>query len=130
MSGPLLDRIDLHVDVPAVPVDAINHAPAGEGSAAIRARVEQAQVFRRERGQACPNGRLRPREVAAHCRMTPPAAQLLTAALTELHLSARSYTKIVTVARTIGDLAGHETIRPDDVAEAIQYRSLDRQWWG
>ena len=85
------------MEVPAVPVEVMQRAPAGESSATIRAR-----------------------DVAAHGRMTPPAVRLLTAALTELHLSARSYTKIVTVARTIADLSAHETIRPDDVAEAIQ----------
>jgi len=130
ISGPLLDRIDLHVEVPAVPFDVISRAPEGESSAQIRARVLQAQAYRRKRDQTCPNAQLRSRDLKTHCQMTPEGFKLLRSALQELSLSARSYTKILKVARTIADLAQQETIQPDHLAEAIQYRSLDRQWWG
>ena len=130
VSGPLLDRIDLHVDVPAVPFDVLSRAPEGESSAQIRARVQQAQRYRTTRGQAGPNAHLRSKDLKAHCQMTPEGLKLLCSALQELQLSARSYTKILKVARTIADLAQQEIIQPDHLAEAIQYRSLDRQWWG
>ena len=130
ISGPLLDRIDLHVDVPAVPFDVISRAPEGESSSHIRARVLQAQTYRRKRGQTCQNAQLRSRDLKTHCQMTSEAFKLLKSALQELALSARSYTKILKVSRTIADLSQQETIQPDHLAEAIQYRSLDRQWWG
>jgi len=130
ISGPLLDRIDLHVDVPAVPFDVISRAPEGESSAQIRARVLQAQAYRRKRSQTCQNAQLRTRDLKTHCQMTSEALKLLKSALQELALSARSYTKILKIARTIADLAQQETLQPEHLAEAIQYRSLDRQWWG
>ena len=129
ISGPLLDRIDLHVDVPAVPFDVISRAPEGEPSARIRARVLHAQAWRKKRGQTCPNAQLRSRDLKTHCPMTPEALTLLKSALQELALSARSYTKILKIARTIADLAQQDTLQPEHLAEAIQYRSLDRQWW-
>jgi len=129
ISGPLLDRIDLHVEVPAVPFDVLSRAPEGESSAHIRARVLQAQAYRRKRGQSCQNSQLRARDLKTHCQMTPEAFQLLKSALQELALSARSYTKILKIARTIADLAQQETLQPEHLAEAIQYQSLDRQWW-
>jgi magnesium chelatase family protein len=113
-----------------VPFDVISRAPEGESSAQIRARVLQAQAYRRKRGQTCQNAQLRSRDLKTHCQMTPEALKLLRSALQELNLSARSYTKILKVARTIADLAQQETLQPDHLAEAIQYRSLDRQWWG
>ena len=129
ISGPLLDRIDLHVDVPAVPFDVLSRAPEGESSAQIRARVLQAQVWRKKRGQTCQNTQLRTRDLKTHCQMTTEADKLLRSALQELALSARSYTKILKISRTIADLAQQETLQPEHLAEAIQYRSLDRQWW-
>jgi len=117
------------VEVPAVPFDVLSHAPEGEPSAQIRARVLQAQVYRRKRGQSCQNSQLRARDLKTHCQMTPEALTLLKAALQDLELSARSYTKLLKIARTIADLAQHNTLQPDHVAEAIQYRSLDRQLW-
>ena len=129
VSGPLLDRIDLHVDVPAVPFDALTRAPEGESSASIRARVHRAIAFRRKRGQQLSNSQLRTKDLKTHCQMTSEAITLLKSAMQELNLSARSYTKILKIARTIADLAESEVIRPEHVAEAIQYRSLDRQLW-
>jgi magnesium chelatase family protein len=130
ISGPLLDRLDLHVDVPAVPVEALAQGADGEPSAAIRARVRQAQQWRRRRGQACLNARLTGKALRTGGGMTPEAAALLRAAVQELALSARSYVKVVKVARTIADLASSPAIRPEHVAEAVQYRRLDRPLWG
>jgi len=130
ISGPLLDRIDLHVEVPAVPFEVISQASGGDSSAQMKRRVHQAQQFRLARGQAGLNAHLRTKELTARCQIAPEALQLLKSALQQLALSARSYTKILKIARTIADLAQNDIIHPEHLAEAIQYRSLDRQWWG
>jgi magnesium chelatase family protein len=129
VSGPLLDRIDLHIDVPAVPFDVLTHAPNGETSDQIRARVIKAQAWRRKRGQQHSNAQLRSKELKEYCQMSAEALNLLKAAMRELTLSARSYTKILKISRTIADLAASDQILPEHIAEAIQYRSLDRQLW-
>ena len=129
ISGPLLDRIDLHIDVPAVPFEALTQAPSGETSAQIRARVIKAQRWYRRRGQQCANAQLSSKGLKTYCEMTPEAVSLLRGAMKELTLSARSYTKILKISRTIADLAESKRILPEHIAEAIQYRSLDRQLW-
>jgi magnesium chelatase family protein len=128
LSGPLLDRIDLHVEVPAVSVSTLQQAPAAESSASIRARVQQAIRFRRRRKQPYPNAQLRPKDFKGLGRPSPEAETLLATALQELHLSARSYTKILKIARTIADLAAAVRLEAAHVAEAVQYRVklLDR----
>ena len=130
ISGPLLERLDLHVDVPAVPFEALTQAPSGETSAHIRARVLKARRWCRRRGQPCANAQLNAKGLKIHCEMAPQAVSLLKAAMKELALSARSYTKVLRIARTIADLAQSQRIEPEHIAEAIQYRSLDRRWWG
>src|SRR5881398_2341604 len=126
VSGPLLDRIDLHVEVPRVPVAALaDDAPPEEPSAAVRARVEAARA--RQRRRPIPlNAHIPGRDVRRLCRIGPAGRHLLEAASERLGLSARAYTRILRVARTIADLAGEDEITTSHLAEAIQYRSLDR----
>ncbi|MBI4598234.1 MAG: YifB family Mg chelatase-like AAA ATPase [Candidatus Omnitrophica bacterium] len=132
ISGPLLDRIDLHVEVPAVRFETLTHPADGESSQAIKARVVAARRRARKRlrplGVAC-NAQLRHRDLANACPLSLQAAALLKSALQELGVSARSYGKLLKIARTIADLAASEEILPEHLAEAIQYRSLDRQLW-
>jgi magnesium chelatase family protein len=127
ISGPLLDRIDLHVDVPAVPPAVLGSAGSGESSAAVRERVARVRARSAARGTAARvNARLRGALFRRHC--TPDAAGrgLLLACMQRLGLSARAHDKVLRVARTIADLAGAEAIGADHVAEAVQYRGLDR----
>ena len=112
-----------------MPFDALTHAPSGEPSAQIRARVIKAQRWCHKRGQKHANAQLSSKELKAYCEMTPEAARLLKSAMHELALSARSYTKILKISRTIADLAQSAMIQPEHIAEAIQYHSLDRQLW-
>ncbi len=132
ISGPLLDRIDLHVEVPTVSYADLASVKKGESSAVIRGRVMKARGVQRERfkgrGIHC-NAQMRPKEIQAFCKLAPPAQEILRAAIAELHFSARAYDRILKVSRTIADLAGEETIQPQHVSEAIQYRTLDRQLW-
>lgn len=130
LSGPLLDRIDLQVSVPRLSQDELLSAEAAESSAAIRERVlvareRQAHRFREESG-IYSNAMMTPRLIRAHCRLDTEGETLLRRAISQLSLSARSYDRILKVSRTIADLAGAEAIRAAHVAEAIQYRMLDR----
>ena len=136
ISGPLLDRIDIHVEVPAMEYQELASLEKGESSAQIRERVVASRTLQRERfaksksAQAihC-NAGMRAKDVHKHCVLDDAAQGLLKAAMADLHLSARAYDRILKVARTIADLAAAENIASDHVAEAIQYRSLDRQYW-
>ena len=128
VSGPLLDRIDIHIEVPAVKYKEMAGEATGETSEKIRQRVAGARTVQRERfGHA--NARLAPKEMKQHCRLDTDCQELLKLAMTELNLSARAYDRILKVSRTIADLAGSEQIQSDHISEAIQYRSLDRQLW-
>ncbi len=132
VSGPLLDRIDLHIPVSRVPFQALDgRGEEGGESEIIQERVTGARELQRARfgpasGLFC-NGQMGPREIRAHCRPRREAARLLQRALEELHLSARAYHRILKVARTIADLEGAREVGTSHVAEAIQYRSLDRK---
>jgi magnesium chelatase family protein len=130
ISGPLLDRIDLHVEVPRVPHKDLADPVDGESSAAIRARIEAARSIQRER--LAPfglhaNARMAARHIRKFCPLDAAGQKLLETVTDRLGLSARSYTRILKVARTIADLAGEEQIRQPHLAEAIQYRGLDRK---
>jgi magnesium chelatase family protein len=128
ISGPLLDRIDIHIEVPAVKYKEMAGDTTGEPSEKIRARVEAARAIQRQRfGHA--NARMTPKEIKQHCRLDDQCQELLKAAMTELNLSARAYDRILKLARTIADLEAAERIQPTHVSEAIQFRSLDRQLW-
>ena len=130
VSGPLLDRIDLHVEVPAVRYRDLADARAGEPSAAIRARVLAAREVQRERFGARPdvhaNAHMAPRDLREFCKIGEGSDALLRTAITRLGLSARAYHRVLKIARTIADLGGSGSIEAAHVSEAIQYRSLDR----
>lgn len=125
ISGPLIDRIDIQIEVPAVPQeDLMRHAPT-ESSAATHARVTAARERQLAR-QGKPNARLTTREIDRHCAPDSQGATLLRQAISRLGFSARAYHRVLKVARSIADLAGRERITGAHVAEAIQYRNLDR----
>lgn len=130
VSGPLLDRIDLHVEVPAVRYRDLSDTRQGEPSRAIRERVVAARERQRERfagrDGVFANAHMHPREMREFCRVSEAADALLRTAITRLGLSARAYHRVLKIARTIADLAACDDIGTTHVAEAIQYRSLDR----
>ncbi|HYO63159.1 MAG TPA: YifB family Mg chelatase-like AAA ATPase [Pyrinomonadaceae bacterium] len=133
ISGPLLDRIDIHVDVPAVRFKELTGgAAAGESSAEIRARVVAARARQRERlgGEGVfSNAQMSPRHIRRFCRVSAECERLLETAMTRQGLSARAYDRILKVSRTIADLDAADRIEPAHVAEAVGYRSLDRTYW-
>ena len=130
VSGPLLDRIDIHLAVPAVAYKDLSGDFAEEPSAAIRARVEAARQRQRERFKDQPgvyaNAHMSARDLRRYCRISEPVEALLRNAITRLGLSARAYHRVLKIARTIADLSGSSELEPIHVNEAIQYRSLDR----
>ncbi|UCF75372.1 MAG: YifB family Mg chelatase-like AAA ATPase, partial [Betaproteobacteria bacterium] len=125
ISGPLLDRIDLQVEVPAVPQEELAHKAQGESSAVIRERVAAARTLQLAR-QGRPNFALSSREVDRYCAPDARGATVLKQAIARLGLSARAYHRILKVARTIADLAGEKALAAAHVAEAIQYRHFER----
>ena len=132
ISGPLLDRIDLHVEVPPVQFRDLASDAAGESSLSIRARVNAARAIQQQRYTSdgvFGNAYMLPRHLRAHCRLDAASQRLLKVAMERLGLSARGYDRVLKVARTIADLAGAPQIGPEHLAEAIQYRSLDRELW-
>ncbi len=128
VSGPLLDRIDLHVEVPRVPPGELTGDGTAEPSAAIRARVLQARERQRMRlgGAASCNAEMTPRQLRRHCRLGEDEKAFLREAIERLGLSARAYDRVLRLARTIADLEGSEVITTAHLAEAIQYRAFDR----
>ena len=125
LSGPLLDRIDLHVEVPRVPVRELAEAPPGEPSTAVRARVLAARERALAR-QGVPNAALAPERIEEVCAPDAEGRRLLHAAAERLGLSARAFHRVLRVARTVADLAGRGRVTAADVAEALSYRQLDR----
>jgi magnesium chelatase family protein len=139
ISGPLLDRIDIHIEVPRVEYEKLSDQRTGEPSQAIQRRVESARQCQRERfenhpGRDAPAGRLyeaanltcnadmRPAEVRQFCQLDDTGRALMRTAMSQLQLSARAYHRLLKLARTIADLAGSEAIAPQHLAEALQYR--------
>lgn len=133
ISGPLLDRIDIHIEVPRLRHDELIGHGTGESSAVIRSRVASARNCQVERfkdtGIYC-NAHMTSRQIKQYCQSSDEVRNLLRSAISQLNLSARAYDRILKVSRTIADLVGEEDIQVAHVAEAIQYRSLDRKFWG
>lgn len=130
ISGPLLDRIDIHIDIPAIKYKELAEAKDAESSAAIKERVEkvrglQLERFRNER--IFFNTQMNTKLIRKYCVLGVEAKELLKMAMHELGLSARAYDKILKVARTVADLSDSSAIEAPHISEAIQYRSLDRQ---
>jgi magnesium chelatase family protein len=129
ISGPLLDRIDIHIEIPAVKYKELTDTHDAEPSVVIKARVEKAAAIQRERFKEegiFYNAQMNTKLIKKYCILNEEAKELLKLAMTELGLSARAYDKILKVSRTIADLAGSETIQAKHISEAVQYRSLDR----
>ncbi|MCI2191255.1 MAG: YifB family Mg chelatase-like AAA ATPase [Oscillospiraceae bacterium] len=132
VSGPLLDRLDLHIEVPPVAYEALASKQKAEPSSAIKERVQEAREIQNQRFSGTnirSNAKITPEFLQQACRLTPPAEVLLKKAFQKLGLSARAYNRVLKVSRTIADLDRQKDILPRHVAEAVQYRSLDRKYW-
>jgi magnesium chelatase family protein len=137
ISGPLLDRIDIHIEVPAVQYKELRGAAAIENSATIRARVLAARDRQRQRFASTngvrekifSNAQMSTRQIRTHCELSPDAEKLLERAMLQQGLTARAHDRILKVARTIADLEAAEKLAVPHIAEAIQYRTLDRSYW-
>ncbi len=133
LSGPLLDRIDIHIDVPDIDFQELTSAHPEEDSEVIRSRVARARCIQQKRLAREPriscNSRMTPRLIRRHCAVDAASLDLLRQAVSSLNLSARAYDRILKVARTIADLANSESINVEHLSEAVQYRTLDRSLW-
>src|SRR6185295_8691223 len=132
ISGPLLDRIDIHIDVPAVKVRELSAQESGESSTEIRERVIGARKIQQQRFAGEPvycNAQMSPRLIRKHCQLDAASQQLLERAIMKYGLSARAYDRILKVSRTIADLEGREQITEQHISEAVNYRTLDRNFW-
>lgn len=127
LSGPLLDRIDIHVEAPAVPFSELGSKQPGTSTAELRERVDRARDHAKKRQGSTPNARLRGKDLDRLVELKPAARTLLEQALTQLGLSARAYDKVRRTARTIADIETSDEVRPEHIAEAVQYRLLDRR---
>jgi magnesium chelatase family protein len=132
VSGPLLDRLDIHVEVSPVSYEDLGGKRKGEPSATIRQRVNAARAIQQERykgsGIFC-NSQLTPSMVKEYCKLSDEASAFLKSAFEKLGLSARAYDRVIKVARTIADLENEKDITKNHIAESVQFRSLDRKYW-
>jgi magnesium chelatase family protein len=133
ISGPLLDRIDLHIEVPAVEYRDVASERVEENSASIHAHIMQGRErqhvhFQKDARTNC-NARMTTKHLKQHCKLDADSHELIRVAMSELNLSARAYDRILKVSRTIADLASAQGITPEHVTEAIQYRTFDRTLW-
>lgn len=134
ISGPLMDRIDIHIDVPSVNYRELRSSAIPESSADIRDRVIRAREVQLQRFHSAgeriyANAQMGSREIRKYCELGTDAEHLLERAIVKQGLSARAHDRILKVARTVSDLTGSGTIEPGHIAEAIQYRTLDRTFW-
>ncbi|HIU81065.1 MAG TPA: YifB family Mg chelatase-like AAA ATPase [Candidatus Ornithoclostridium faecavium] len=132
LSGPLLDRIDLQVEVDGISYEELRFAPPSEDSATIKARVEKARALQRERYKGTgvhTNAQMTNAQMKKYCALTPDCERILEAAFKKLNMTARASARVLKVARTIADLEGSESILVKHITEAVQYRSLDRKYW-
>jgi magnesium chelatase family protein len=134
ISGPLMDRIDIHIDVPAVKFNDLrgHGVPQGDSSEVIRERVIKARAIQHARftgDGVFSNSAMEPKQIRAFCALDPPSEELLEKAMHRQGLSARAHDRILKVARTIADLDGSDNIQSNHISEAINYRSLDRNYW-
>ncbi len=133
ISGPLLDRIDIHIEVPAVRYRELREKEAGEGSSEVRERVLRAREKQLERfaaeKQVYSNAQMPPKLIRKHCQISAEGEKLLESAMVKLGLSARAHDRMLKVARTIADLDESASVEPKHLMEAVQYRSLDRNYW-
>jgi magnesium chelatase family protein len=133
ISGPLLDRIDIHIEVPAVKYKELSSESKGETSAAVRERVIRARNIQLKRFAGAKhifnNADMGSKEIRTYCKLDSAGSELLKMAMSKLGFSARAYDRILKVSRTIADMEGSENIQSAHLSEAIQYRSLDRELW-
>jgi magnesium chelatase family protein len=125
-----MDRIDIHIEVPAIKFNEIASDTLGEPSSAIRERVTRARTIQQDRFQSdsiYANAQMKPRHIRKHCKIDESCTTLMESAMSRLGLSARAYNRILKVSRTIADIEGSEQIASHHISEAIQYRSLDRK---
>lgn len=133
ISGPMLDRIDIHIEVPPVQYEELSSKIPAESSAEIRKRVNQARKIQTERYKNLPitcNAQIPSGKLNQYCRLDDKAEEFLEKVFDKMGLSSRAYSKVLKVSRTIADLDGSETVKTQHIAEAVQYRSLDRKYWG